>query len=57
MFQGQLKGSNPRVKPTLLGHKTCCISRVVEVICRGLEGGSWLLGSAVVRKEPATGGD
>lgn len=44
MFQGQLRGSNPCVKPTLLGHKTRRIRRVVEVICQRPEGGGWLLG-------------
>lgn len=44
MFQGQLRGSNPCVKPTLLGHKTRRIRRVVEVICQRPEGGGWLPG-------------
>lgn len=47
MFEGQLRGSNPWVKPTLLGYKTWCIRRVVEVICWRLEGGRWLVSSAV----------
>lgn len=47
MFEGQLRGSNPCVKPTLLGYKTWCIRRVVEVICWRPKGGRWLLSSAV----------